>query len=165
MKKLLLILLISISANAQVSVSIAIDPTMAINGAYETSTSGALDLILRIADRTRNLEVGFQLEYFKDLKPSYYSYGMFANQIIPIRDKNEIYAGIEANLLMRKLERSTVGFLSVGVNAGYRFYIGNFGIGLEANYKTRPDFKGLWGSNKKGTESGYITFTYKLNNK
>jgi len=163
MKKLLIIVLLSVTANAQVSVSAAFDPKMAIDGAYETSNRGSLDLILRVADRTRNLEVGFQLEYFKDLKPSYFSYGMFANKIIPIGYKHELYAGVEANLLMRKLERSTAGFLSVGANAGYRFYIGNFGIGLEANYKTRPDFKGLWNSSKKGTESGYITFTYKFN--
>lgn len=163
MKKLLFILLISISTNAQVSVSIAIDPTMAINGAYETSTTGALDLIVRISDRTYHSEFGFQMEFFTALQPSYFSYGVFYNKILNITSKHEIYAGLEANLLMRKLKRSTVGFLSVGANAGYRFNFNRFAIGLEANYKLRPDFKGLWNSNKKGVYSNYITLTYKFN--
>ncbi len=163
MIKFIILFLFTAVSYAQVSVSIAIDPTMAINGAYETSTSGALDIIARVSDRTYNYEVGFQIEVFTALQPSYFSYGVFYNKIINITDKHELYAGLEANFLMRKLERSTVGFLSAGANVGYRFYLSNFAIGIEANYKLRPDFKGLWNSSKKGVYSTYLTLTYKFN--
>jgi hypothetical protein len=165
MKKITLIilfLLFTMLAKAQANIQIAIDPKMALEGAYETSTSGAIDLIARVSDRTYNYEVGLQAEIFTSLKPSYFSYGVFYNKIVNITNKHEMYIGLEGNFLMRKLERSTAGFLSIGANTGYRFNFNSFAIGLEANYKTRPDFKALWNSTKIGTFSGYITFTYKF---
>lgn len=161
LKLFFLLVIISITVKSQVYVQVAIDPKMAIDGPYENSTAGALDLIIRVADKSKYSEFGLQAEIFTALKPSYYSYGVFYNRIITL-NKHEIYAGAEFNLLMRKLERSTAGFLSVGANTGYRFNFKRFALGVEANYKTRPDFKGLWNSNKNGVFSNYITFTYKF---
>lgn len=160
-KAFLLFLLISTCVKAQVYVQVAIDPKMALEGAYEDSSNGALDLIVRVSDKSKYSEFGLQAEIFTALKPSYFSYGVFYNRVLTL-NKHEFYTGAEFNLIMRKLERSTVGFLSVGVNTGYRFNFNQFALGVETNYKTRPDFKGLWNSNKKGVFSNYITFTYKF---
>lgn len=173
MKKLLLVILVMVSSYTYsqdyLLMSVGIDPKLAIDGAYEYDSSSVMDVQLKFGTRLGNgLEVGLQFEY-ADLKPYYFSYGLFMNYVLSNRKKTILYSlGVEGiaidrgyNKRMQELAMDNV--LAYGLNAEVRFRIvDDLFVGFILNETHRNDLKYMYGENKYFHTSGFIRFIYEI---
>ena len=123
--------------NAQ-TISIGLDPKMALQGPYEDSKP-EIDFQLRFIDVYDFGEVGLFTEYFPTI--NYFNWGLFTNKRI-YQDRNiEILTGIEASIIIRGEGKANAGYLSYGFNGDIRHYFNHFGLGVQGNYKRRPELQ------------------------
>ncbi len=131
------IILLSNQCNAQ-TISIGLDPKMAIQGPYEDSNP-EIDFQLRFIDVYEFGEVGLFTEYFSAI--NYFNWGLFGNKRI-YQDRNiEILTGIEASVIIRGEGKANAGYFSYGFNGDIRHYFGKIGLGVQGNYKRRPELQ------------------------
>lgn len=173
MKNIIIItLLFTTLLNAQkesVHITLGIDPSIVLNEQtvdFNITFSDAQD-IFKIPFR-----VGLAFEVFP--KRDYYS----AHAILekPILDTNYFYGslGVEFGSIFRdnvpvhpntEVDRTALfNYMSYGVNGKMIYWVTQkIGIGLRANYKTRPDLAHRWGkSADKYRFSGYINISVSL---
>ena len=149
--RLLFILLFTISTNAQI-VSVGVDISNAIQGSNVNVP--ALDIKASIASITNNREIGFELEYFKEIE--YFSYGIFANKVIPIK-RISLVAGIELVQIIRG-KFTSFGY---GFNGEVRYYLTDkIGVGYQYNIRRRTDLQLLY-YDGRFVKSGFINLIYK----
>ena len=100
LKILSLLLLSNLFVNGQEGLSIYLDPSMAINGAYDTSTSGELDLLVKFAPiNTYYEEAGVSLEVFKAIE--FYDMEFYYNKRLRYGRMEGLY-GAGIGLIVKK---------------------------------------------------------------
>ena len=151
MKHLIFILLFTISINAQI-VSVGVDISNAFNGSDVNSPS--LNIQGKIASITNNREIGFELEYFKEIE--YLSYGVFFNHVIRL-NKLELALGGEGLMIIR----GNLGSLAYGFNGEVRyFFTDKLGISYNYNIRRRTDLQLLY-YDGRFVKSGFVNLIYK----
>jgi len=149
--RLLFILLFTLSTNAQI-VSVGVDISNAIQGSNVNVPS--LDIQAKIASITNNREVGFELEYFKEI--DYFSYGVFFNHVIRL-NKIELALGGEGLMIIR----GDLGSLAYGFNGEIRyFFTDKIGISYQYNIRRRTDLQLLY-YDGRFVKSGFVNLIYK----
>ena len=152
MKKLLLILF-PLFLNAQM-VSVGFDVS---NALYESEVNKpSLDIQVKIADVTGNREIGLEFEYFKEIE--YFSWGIFANKVIPINNF-QLVGGVE----VVQIVRGKFTAFAYGFNAETRYFITDkIGVSAQYNYRRRTDLELLY-VDGRFVGSGFVNIIYKWN--
>ncbi len=148
---ILLMLMLIPQCNAQ-AISIGLDPKMALQGPYENSKP-EIDFQIRFIDVYEFGEVGLFTEYFPTI--NYFNWGLFGNKRLYEYRNLELLAGIEASVVVRGRGKANAGYLSYGFNGDIRHYFGKFGIGIQGNYKRRPELE-------KFVYSTFVNFYYRF---
>lgn len=148
---ILFLLLFTLNINAQ-QVAAGFDVSNALNGSDVNAP--ALDIQLKISDVTEHREIGLAFEYFDEIE--YFSWGMYANKIVPIKDFR-LVAGVEVIQIIRgKFTTFAYGF-----NGETRYFITDeIGVGLQYNYRRRTDLQLLY-YDGRFVGSGFLNLIYK----
>lgn len=143
-------------------VTLLIDPTMMMIGPYDTSTSGELDFILKVADKTNNHETGLSLEVFDAI--DYYSAGVFSNyNISSLNIKNiEYTVGGEVGLIERNIDEEMSIHPSFAFNTSIRLSLNeDIGVELASSIRYRNDLVHIYDESQPMKFNGYVGMIYK----
>ncbi len=162
MKKLIILLLLSFACNAQPKyafVTAGFDVRNAVEGSKPTNNSPAFDGQLKIGATYHNFEVLVVYENFN--KIDFQQFGFAANYITYPLYRIDLAFGAEYQMIMR----GSHSFLSYGGNLELRYDLSNrWNIGLQGNYKHRPDIEYLYNTGKQEFRfSTFFNIRYKLN--
>lgn len=172
---LIIVFLTTLTAQSQYEdydkffVSLGFDPHLATTGAYDYDTTPTLDIQLKFGTRlVKGFETGLQFEY-ANLKPYYFSSGIFLNYIISNRKSTIFYAiGIEGVMIDRGFNQAMEDkaldiVLSYGFNGEVRFkvYKGLY-IGLLGNVLKREDLVQMYDEQNPFKFSGFVRFIYEF---
>ena len=133
--------------------SFSFDPKMAIEGPYETSEHGEMDLTIRLACYSDKHEFGLYTEIFPAI--DYYSFGLFYNYKILLEKKPKdfhhwvIPVGAEFGFIKRSSKQGALEF-NFAFNSSLRyFFTKNIGAELGVNYRYRSDLEKMYQDNFK----------------
>jgi hypothetical protein len=143
--------LVGISIKAQQShanyafLTAGLDVANAIKGSKPTDYKPSLDFQLKVGALYKHIEVYLQYENFSEI--GFIQYGPGVNYVGSPIDKVNIAIGLEGGYIDRKGDFS---FYYYGINGELRYDIlEKWGIGLQANYRYRPDITYMYNTGKE----------------
>jgi hypothetical protein len=158
-KAVLLFMLITSIARSQEGLSIYIDPSMAINGAYDTSEYGELDLLLKfspINDPTH--EAGVSIEVFKAIE--FYNMEFFYNRRLRYK-KIEGLCGAGLGFIARDTKDGSGTYSSASLNIESRYYIiDKIALCCMGNYRYRGDLHKIYSDDNPFRFSTFVGINY-----
>lgn len=170
MKRLLqtALFLISLSAGAQglkivnhPYVSGGFDARNAAIGSGPTGKKPNLDYQIKAGAVSSNIDIGIQYENFPAI--DYQQYSAYINYAFPIKKKLLLYAGLETGSIIRE---GNSNFLFYGGNLEMKYDIAeDFAIGMQGNFKNRPDITYLYDTGKcefKGSVMVNLYYKFKI---
>ena len=142
-------------------ISLVIDPKMMMVGPYESSTSGELDFIFKIADNSKKQEIGMAFEVFSAMKYSsaggYYNYKMSSLNL----DGVQYYVGGELGFIGREIDEELYFSPSFALNTGIRYFLNiDFAIEMSSSYRYRSDLVDVYQESVPMCFNGYMGIVY-----
>lgn len=154
-------------AQKKVIFQILIDPKMMIEGPYEESKNGKLDLVLKLGRSRESYEVGLFVNRFKAL--SYNSAGVYYNRkiniekFLPVLDKFELSGGLDTGFIHRIINSEKNYSFTASLNAELKYFMKeNFGVVLLSNYRYRGGLVEYYNTKNPMLFSGYFGVFYKF---
>ena len=162
-KSLFVLLLVTSMLQAQPKyafVTAGFDVANAIQGSKPTNDKPALDGQIKIGAAYNNFECLVAYENFNAI--NFQQFGFAVNYVVYPFYKVDLAFGGEYQMIFRQANSS---FLSYGVNLEPRYDITDkWTIGLQLNYKHRPDIEALYHTGKtEFRESVFFNLRYKIN--